>query len=137
SASHGLFSFSIKPAASLHSAALPYVLENRAAIYFDFNPPVITDPAFNTIELNVGITENDPALFSVLPNPAHESINIFFNDHSKIDHVVIFDLLGRQKKSLIPHSNIMNMTLDEFENGMYLIRVFGKSFSGCEKFIKY
>lgn len=137
SASHGLFSFSIKPSASLHSAVLPYVLENRAAIYFDFNPPVITDPAFNTVELFVGIPENNQSLFSVLSNPVHESISMFFGDHSKIDHVLIIDLLGKQKKSIIPHSTIMNIPLDDFENGMYLIKIFGESDSGCVKFIKY
>lgn len=137
SASHGLFSFSIKPSASLHSAVLPYVLENTAAIYFDFNPPVITDPAFNTVELFVGIPKNNQSLFSILLNPIHESISLFFGDISKIDHVLIVDLLGKQKKSIIPHSAIMNIPLDDFENGMYLIKIFGESVSGCVKFIKY
>lgn len=137
SASHGLFSFSIKASASLHSAVLPYVLENRAAIYFDFNPPVITDPAFNTVELFVGIPKNNQSLFSVLSNPVHESISLLFGDHSKIDHVLIVDLLGKQKKAIIPHSTIMNIPLDDFENGMYLIKIFGESVSGCVKFIKY
>ena len=136
-ASHGLFSFSIKPKTSLHSASLPFVLENRAAIYFDFNPPVITDPAFNTVELFVGIPNNNQSLFSVVSNPVHESISLLFGDRSKIDHVLIVDLLGRPRKSMIPHSTFMNIPLDDFENGMYLIKIFGESVSGCVKFIKY
>ena len=135
-ASHGLFSFSIKPSASLQSVVLPYVLENRAAIYFDINPSVITDPAFNTIELNVGISKNDQQNCFVLTNPAHEYISIHCGDLSKIDHLQIIDLLGRQKKSFILNSTVTNIPLDNMESGVYLVRVYGKSGSGCIKFIK-
>jgi uncharacterized repeat protein (TIGR01451 family) len=45
--SHGFFSFSIQ----LMDGVLPGTLiENRAGIYFDFNPPVITNTVFHTVE---------------------------------------------------------------------------------------
>ncbi len=45
--SHGFFAFSIQPLAGILPAAL---IENRAGIYFDFNPPVITNTVTHQIE---------------------------------------------------------------------------------------
>lgn len=45
--SHGFFSFSIQPMDGVLPGTL---IENRAGIYFDFNPPVITNTVFHTIE---------------------------------------------------------------------------------------
>ncbi len=45
--SHGFFSFSIAPVDSLIPGT---VIENRAGIYFDFNPPVITNTVWHRIE---------------------------------------------------------------------------------------
>lgn len=45
--SHGFFAFSIQPRTGILPATL---LENRAGIYFDFNPPVITNTVAHQIE---------------------------------------------------------------------------------------
>ncbi|MEO1261672.1 MAG: T9SS type A sorting domain-containing protein [Bacteroidota bacterium] len=46
-ASHGFVSFKIKPKTPLVPGT---VIENKAAIYFDFNEPIITNTVFHTIE---------------------------------------------------------------------------------------
>ncbi len=45
--SHGFFAFSIQPRAGIVPAAL---IENHAGIYFDFNPPIITNTVTHQIE---------------------------------------------------------------------------------------
>ncbi len=65
-ASHGLVNFRIGPASPLLPGT---VISNIANIYFDFNPPVITEPSVLVATTGTGI---EPALHSVLtvqPNP--------------------------------------------------------------------
>lgn len=56
--SHGFFSYTIQPVANTPPLT---IIENRAAIYFDFNPPVITNNTLHTIQqkkLAYSITEH-------------------------------------------------------------------------------
>ncbi|MBK9319724.1 MAG: hypothetical protein IPM91_13575, partial [Bacteroidetes bacterium] len=67
--SHGLVQFSILPVAGL---PMNTVIQNAAAIYFDYNVPVITNSTSNTITGFTGITDTPVAetLSSyVQPNP--------------------------------------------------------------------
>ncbi|MBK9629212.1 MAG: DUF11 domain-containing protein [Flavobacteriales bacterium] len=49
--SHGLISFRIRPKQPLTAGT---VIENIANIYFDFNPPVITEPSVLVAEFSTG-----------------------------------------------------------------------------------
>lgn len=75
-ASHGWFEFSIEP---LHKLPIGTRIENSAAIYFDFNAPIITDEAWHTVgRLAVSInkepkTSERHSRWHVLGNPARES----------------------------------------------------------------
>ncbi|MEO8590554.1 MAG: T9SS type A sorting domain-containing protein, partial [Flavobacteriales bacterium] len=66
-ASHGFVSFRIRPRLPL----LPGTeISNTANIYFDFNPPVITEPSVLTAEFSTGLPEqgSGPEL-QLAPNP--------------------------------------------------------------------
>ncbi len=52
-------------------------IDNRAGIYFDFNPPVITNTVSNLIEMIISTTESNNAFtMSASPNPASGSTSI-------------------------------------------------------------
>ncbi len=52
------------------------VIENTAGIYFDFNPPIITNTTAHTVELSTGVNVNtDPGVL-LLPNPARDAFEI-------------------------------------------------------------
>jgi hypothetical protein len=73
-ASRGLVSYSIKQQKHLAPGAK---IKNSAAIYFDYNSPVITNKTLNTIKLATGITElNQNIDFNIYPNPASTELNI-------------------------------------------------------------
>ena len=73
-ASHGFFTFSMLPKTNLGNGA---VIENIAHIVFDFNEPIVTEPAVFMVDIGAGIaaTTNGNALH-VHPNPAQDRIQL-------------------------------------------------------------
>ncbi|MBX7243374.1 MAG: T9SS type A sorting domain-containing protein [Bacteroidia bacterium] len=79
--SHGYISFAIKAKADIPDSAM---ITNQAAIYFDFNPPVITNITTNYLvdSLDSGIISHQEASspkdlpIKVYPNPANEILFI-------------------------------------------------------------
>lgn len=78
--SHGFVQFELLPKLDLAPGTL---VENRAAIYFDYNVPVFTEYARHTVDsnfiptLSVAIPQSFRNL-SVLPNPANEGTTLSF-----------------------------------------------------------
>ena len=72
-ASHGFVGFRIRP-------HLPVLLGeeiiNIANIYFDFNPPVITEPSVLVAEFWTGVENHTPERTGLLPNPATDRIRL-------------------------------------------------------------
>jgi len=87
--SHGLISFRIRPRSPLTAGT---VIENIANIYFDFNPPVITEPSVLVAEFSTGVDEARDSALSVYPNPATASIAVVGED---LASVRIISLEGR------------------------------------------
>jgi len=101
---------------------------NSAAIYFDFNDPVITNSVFHTIldtTLVISSLEESFEKFgiSVFPNPVSERLNIQFSDPSKNVGLRfrITDLLG---KTLVYEQNVhSNLSIDvkSLSPGFYIL----------------
>lgn len=120
--SHGLFSFAIKP--DINIITIPYVLYNTAAIYFDFNAPVITNTEFSTLDMSVGLTEPEHKSISVYPNPAKNNFRIQGISSHEIKQVQLLDIQGRVCKIYNPS---MEYNCSNLEHGIYLIRCYTKS----------
>ncbi|MFM9949354.1 MAG: T9SS type A sorting domain-containing protein [Saprospiraceae bacterium] len=98
--SHGFVSFRIsqKPDVALES-----VIENEAAIYFDFNDPVITNPVFHTvgrnfIEIVNDIRELPEGLGALLsyPNPSAGEVTFEIPSEQPVKATfVVYDQFGR------------------------------------------
>lgn len=78
-ASHGFFKFNIK---QQKDNPFGTIIENRAGIYFDFNPVVLTNTVFHTVEqhfLTLGLRHFPSALHGDLdlyPNPAADFVYV-------------------------------------------------------------
>jgi uncharacterized repeat protein (TIGR01451 family) len=69
--SHGFVGFRIRP----RLPVLPGTnIENIANIYFDFNPPVITEPSMLVAEFSTGVSRGNTDLISAFPNPAEDRL---------------------------------------------------------------
>jgi uncharacterized repeat protein (TIGR01451 family) len=77
--SHGFIKFRIKPVTTV---SLTDTIFNKAAIYFDYNDPVITNSVTTTFRTDVitsvpGIP-TDPSLCVLSPNPASDIVRLLF-----------------------------------------------------------
>jgi hypothetical protein len=66
--SHGFVQFSIQPKAGL---PINTKIENNAAIYFDYNAPIITNFATTEVKLTTGLASNKNLDFKLYPNPTN------------------------------------------------------------------
>ncbi|HKR03016.1 MAG TPA: T9SS type A sorting domain-containing protein [Bacteroidia bacterium] len=120
-ASHGFIHYRIKPRSNLVAGNIIY---NRAAIYFDFNQPVLTDYATTEIVLPVGISGYSPTNqeFSVFPNPANGEIKIN-NEELKIKEITIVDVEGRKvlQQKISKQQTIIN--IKSLLSGIYILEI--------------
>jgi uncharacterized repeat protein (TIGR01451 family) len=98
-ASHGFVRFRITPKDTLQ---LGTRVENRAGIYFDFNPPIITNTVFHTVD--TGFLERkmvavhglpDAENGRIFPNPVRAGAYLFFEDMSAAHRIVLMDPYGK------------------------------------------
>jgi|GEM_PF-860183 len=119
--SNGFVYFRIKPKAGY---AIGDVIPNTAAIYFDFNAPVITN-TFETefVEDALSVSEFDVNGFDMYPNPAKDILNIKLNNISKAN-LSIYDIQG---KLILEHSITETQNLEikvsDLQSGLYFVKL--------------
>jgi len=128
-ASHGYVTFYIKPKPNLNPGTK---IPNTAAIYFDFNAPIITNTIESTIETVVSIDgglENSP--IQLYPNPTRNRATVSFEVENNTEgNVSVFNLQGQQ----VYDSGVLNLNSGRnqhpfstsgaaFSAGIYLVKV--------------
>jgi Secretion system C-terminal sorting domain/Domain of unknown function DUF11 len=131
-ASHGWLQFSIKPKAN---TPLYTVIDNTAAIFFDYNDPVITNTTHNTFVPSLVATENTADAMDDLkiqPNPTSDILR--FVSHLKIEKCEVFDNIGR----LVSIAELQNnqISIAHLPQGIYFIKVFSANGSAIRKVVK-
>ena len=121
--SHGVFSFEISPTPALSNVLMPYILENYAAIYFDFNPPVITNTIFNTIDYSVGLQESFADEILLHPNPATDQLFISTTMKQPVNCVMILDVSGRVVWEQNGTWSQLIVPIATIQDGLYLVRI--------------
>lgn len=117
----GYITFQIKP---MPGYAVGDIIPNTASIYFDFNPPIITN-TFNTeFVQQLGIDEFENNDFVFYPNPVSDWLTISVRGNATIAGVTVYDVLGKIVFSQ-KASNLSTQTVDlsAVSKGMYLIEV--------------
>ena len=126
--SQGFVKFSLKP-----KPGLPDMTEatNRGYIYFDYNPPIITNQVLNTYVTSVlGTTEiNNPKNnFVLFPNPFLTSSTLRFSTPVLNATLIVYDVLGKEIKRM---TNLGGREIiiqrESMKTGMYFFRIEDKS----------
>jgi uncharacterized repeat protein (TIGR01451 family) len=95
-ASHGFVKFQIAQKPELPDATR---IENRAAIYFDFNEPVITNTTFHTIgDHFISVSTDEAAsdgLLRAYPNPASDAVFFDLKDWANDARFLLTNSLGQ------------------------------------------
>ncbi|MEY3199113.1 MAG: hypothetical protein RJA13_1071 [Bacteroidota bacterium] len=129
-ASQGYFTYTIDELPNLN---LNSDIENTAYIYFDFNPPIVTNTTLNT-NAYLGLVSKDSDnefKFNIFPNPTN---GIFTLDLSENTTVKIYSVIG----SLIYEQEVQKdqiIDLTNYKKGIYTIQVNTPKYISSKKLI--
>jgi uncharacterized repeat protein (TIGR01451 family) len=129
--SHGFVQFSIQ---QNRNVSLGSVIKNKAAIFFDFNAPIITNETFHTIGKDLFLIKSQDILLpnvdvKVVPNPMFDNARIEIlgleqNGTLKLD---LIDMLGRTVLSKISSENNFYLQKDELPDaGVFVFKIYNE-----------
>lgn len=127
--SHGFVAFKIKPKANTLVAG--DIVNAIANIFFDFNPPIITNTATTQYINSLGTDSFDADKVIIYPNPAKDQLVITSVDeilNVEIHTILGSKVLGEKNKSVVNISNL--------ESGMYLISITTEKGTCIKKIMK-
>jgi uncharacterized repeat protein (TIGR01451 family) len=121
-ASHGYVKYIIDQVPNLADFSL---IENTAAIFFDFNEPIITNTTVTTINSSTDLEgELQIQGWKLFPNPAQDAAFIRFdNPDGQLYEVRLLDMQGRLLEMQQTRSNGFRMALERYAPGMYLCQL--------------
>jgi len=125
--SHGYIKYRIRPREDL---VIGDSIPNRAYIYFDYEPPVITNTVCTKIGEALGVDENEEETLpgkvegkvNIYPNPFDKTATILIPDEINEDVVFeIYDISGRKVKMIdVGRSKKILINRDSMNTGMYI-----------------
>jgi uncharacterized repeat protein (TIGR01451 family) len=134
--SNGFVTYSIKQKPGL---AIGTQIKNTAAIFFDYNAPVMTGTTLNTIGYPVGSKEvKKNGAVSVYPDPVSTILYVKVSDPGKPRAINVYDITGRMVATgNVTETTVQKVDVGNLANGVYfleLIRTDGTR--ATEKFVK-
>ena len=124
--SHGYVKFNISQKPGLE---LGTTIENEAAIYFDFNDPIITNRTLHTIgEPNVEVSSTEVFLpnveINVFPNPFDTEATFELNGMEIRDgEIYLFNLQGGLVKTQRFNGNTFMLNGSSLDEGLYFFQI--------------
>ena len=115
---HGFLLYKIRTKKSLE---VNEEFTNQAAIYFDFNFPIVTDIYATKIVEDVTSTINDKYAsgLSVFPNPTNDIVNIMISG-SELQTIEIYNLQGQL---LLNFKGMNQIDVSVLKRGTYLMKI--------------
>src|SRR6218665_2018610 len=118
-ASQGFVIYSIKEVTGLGDGD---EIENTAYIYFDYNPAIITNTAYN-VNVTLGTNEHLKEIITLYPNPTS---SIFQVSGADLEEIRIFDMTGKEVHSSIL-TNTNSVDVENLSNGIYTCVITSKT----------
>lgn len=119
--SQGFIHFKIKPKPGF---AIGDVIENTAEIYFDYNPPIITNTIETEFVENLSVADFSNSTVILYPNPTNDSFQIKLNGNDAIQQISVYDVVGKRiyyTENL--NLNSTSVDVNNFNRGIYLVEV--------------
>ncbi len=120
----GYVHFRIKP---MPGYAAGDIITNTAAIFFDFNPAIITNTFSTQFVTSMGIGDAEISTFTVYPNPVRSILNISASANDTLQSVTLFDISGKMILSQNVEGSQASIDVSSISSGMYLAEVIGAS----------
>ncbi|CAN5326198.1 hypothetical protein BH09BAC5_BH09BAC5_00780 [soil metagenome] len=136
--SHGYIKFKLKIVPPVVNGM---VIKNTGYIYFDFNEPIITNPAITTINDSVAgvmqLHSESKNVISLFPNPAKDILNIHISAPlGKKYSIEIYDSSGRLMFSEYKEpAEDLQVNISKYARGTYIVHVTGEIINEEKSFI--
>lgn len=126
--SHGYVVFEIDMVQGL---AYGTEIKNKAEIYFDFNPPIVTNYALNTIAFPLGLDDlskgDDDFSVVAYPNPMSEFVHFEITNNGEVPANVQLKLVDLSGKEILnemhKNADIIKINRGNLTNGIYIYEV--------------
>ncbi len=131
--SHGFIAFKVKPEASV---VVGDVINGVADIYFDFNPPIITNTVSTEIVAPLSVAEDTLQNFSLYPNPVENEMMV--TSKTTIDGITIYDINGRllTTATYVHPKTAVQLDVKSLSEGLYFLEVRSEDIKQTMKFLK-
>lgn len=130
--SQGFVKYSIEPKPNLTDST---IVENKAYIFFDYNPAVVTNSTHNTFVSSLSL-QNIVQIQKLLsfPNPADNVIWINLPEHTR--NIEIYSNEGKFINTIIPKNQLLEINIKDYPFGLYTIKINTSTKVYFTKFIK-
>jgi len=137
--SNGFLTYTVNPKENLSDWTS---ITNRANIFFDYNPAIITNTTVHVVNSLMHILTDNESTFNdnnnsclLYPNPADKILNIYFkNEDNREFSIVVFDICGKAVMNF-PASESTMLDVSALEPGFYSVRISGNKLSWIGKVI--
>ncbi|MEO1032631.1 MAG: T9SS type A sorting domain-containing protein [Bacteroidota bacterium] len=129
--SHGYIAFKIKPKPDVEVGD---IISGVADIYFDFNPPIITNTVNTEIVEPLSIDDQDLQSFKLHPNPAKDRLRI--TSRLSIEGLRIVDMNGRELNRIEVSTGDYSLDVSSLSPGIYFLEIGWGALKSTQKFIK-
>lgn len=122
--SQGYLKYSIK---AKENIAENTVVENTASIYFDQNPPIITNTIQNKFRTSAAasIKEFEKNGVFLYPNPAKSLVTISLKDNEEIKEITMYNLMGQRVLYSKKQQVLATIPVHQLPSGVYLVTIKG------------
>jgi uncharacterized repeat protein (TIGR01451 family) len=135
-ASHGFINFRIKNNPNKMALITDSIL-NKAAIYFDFNPPIITNKARTIFAPIVSTIDLKDLGISIFPNPTTDILNISISNTNPKDlQIEVININGQVLRREILRGANPEMNIQELASGLYFLKIKTDEGIGVTKIFK-
>lgn len=116
--SQGFVQFGVMSRPGLAVGAL---VQNKASIYFDFNPAVVTNVAGTEVKVvSVSAPASEVLALEIFPNPARQQTQLrCAAPASAAGHLLVFDAQGKRCFQTSTQGNAYTLALSTFTPGVY------------------
>jgi uncharacterized repeat protein (TIGR01451 family) len=118
--SMGYFMFRVKPKAGLGDGT---TIHNQASIYFDYNPPIVTNTANTTFTILAGTSATERDRLSVYPNPSQGIYQVDFSASWEQAAWSVTNLMGQVLQQGTADRGAFAVDLATQPAGFYLLQV--------------
>lgn len=109
---------------------------NSASIYFDYNFPIVTDPAVTTFAVLGNEDFQFNKYLTVYPNPVNNLLKITSKQNIELRSMEIYNMMGQLVISVPNANGISAIDVSNLGTGNYILKVVSNKGTSNVKFIK-